>query len=680
MAFYKMCGCLFICVGLLSLVACGGSSSSRHTESATVTGGVVVDPYIVGATFFEDVNDNGLWDEGEQISTPSDERGHFTFDRPVPAGLTIIMHEAGDHQGLPYTGRLARTIMEEDAESVIVSPLTTLVALGLDEQAIVEALTQPPEALPLALGDESRAVIPGFSAAHINADPYGSLHLLDRDSMTDADLAGVRANVYVAVLFDFFYMDAFLVGLTKQEAYNLLTSVGPLRADLIEAVCYVISAEGMERIASTLPENRELPPVTMREVADTAPALFTWWKQEVERREAQDDDLVFLDEFKALVDRAQGAQLGLNYYVMNNIFTSEAVHAAFEAGDLRLENDPGHLYLREDTSLGSTSEVVFNQEMLAGKAFYNGALILFDDEKNGVEMFFSEEDDWFEYVSGDWWVSENGVLSINSQESNFSVQVDLVADWQSHLYMRMWGEIYEGLSGTMALPFVKVREQSAEPAHYIIKDQHSRIDEYFRSLRGGHLWLAVDGDDLTGELAYYPDSSAIIPIDWWIDPYGGLSVDSGEQVDAIYFINDRGRTVMISDVDGELVYDEDTRLLSPLLLQQEQIEGQGFVFSSSYLIQGEEQFEGVHLAIDGSFLLFHPFNEDLTGSWTYDQASGLLTLRPEASGAAEIRMWFVGQGEDEGVETFEVFYEEDDESGTLIESGFETLQLAEMSR
>ena len=34
----------------------------------------------------------------------------------------------------------------------------------------------------------------------------------------------------------------------------------------------------------------------------------------------------------------------------------------------------------------------------------------------------------------------------------------------------------------------------------------------------------------------------------------------------------------------------------------------------------------------------------------------------------------------QGVETFEVFYEEDDESGTLIESGFETLRRVEMSR
>ncbi|MDO3377611.1 hypothetical protein [Geoalkalibacter halelectricus] len=116
------------------LAACGGGGSTTPIQQAEGGVGIAVDPYIVGAVFEEkDAAGNTI-----QRSTPSDEDGRFTFDKPFASGSSLVMVEKGLHNGLPFNGTLKRKV---NASGVLVtSPLTTLVAEGVSEEAAAEML------------------------------------------------------------------------------------------------------------------------------------------------------------------------------------------------------------------------------------------------------------------------------------------------------------------------------------------------------------------------------------------------------------------------------------------------------------------------------------------------------------------------------------------------------------
>ena len=65
-------------------------------------GGIVVDPYIVGATFQEILLDGSPG----QISSPSNENGRFDFSAPLSQGSVITMKDQGIHNGTAYVGNL----------------------------------------------------------------------------------------------------------------------------------------------------------------------------------------------------------------------------------------------------------------------------------------------------------------------------------------------------------------------------------------------------------------------------------------------------------------------------------------------------------------------------------------------------------------------------------------------
>ncbi|MEI6080695.1 MAG: hypothetical protein WCQ53_08695, partial [bacterium] len=74
---------------------CGGS------DSGSTTGSKLVDPYIVGAVLFEDVNNDGVQQATEQSSTPTDANGTFTFPNPLTVGSTIrLTATTGSHAGV----------------------------------------------------------------------------------------------------------------------------------------------------------------------------------------------------------------------------------------------------------------------------------------------------------------------------------------------------------------------------------------------------------------------------------------------------------------------------------------------------------------------------------------------------------------------------------------------------
>lgn len=129
----------------LYLSACGGGGGSNPGTQQTggetpQTGGVgiAVDPYIVGAVFNEVQVVAGV-ETVQQTSTPSDEKGRFTFASPFTLGSFIVMTTTkGMHNGAPFEGTLKREV--DGSGELVASPLTTLLAEGLDEDQVVELI------------------------------------------------------------------------------------------------------------------------------------------------------------------------------------------------------------------------------------------------------------------------------------------------------------------------------------------------------------------------------------------------------------------------------------------------------------------------------------------------------------------------------------------------------------
>jgi hypothetical protein len=154
--------------------SCGGSSTS---------GNKLVDPYIVGAILYEDVNGDGVQDATEQISTATDADGNFTFPNALTAGSIIrLTTTKGTHNGVAYDGDIRSTVTDI-AGNQVVSPLTTLLANGWTAQNVVDVLT--------AAGIT-------VTTADLTLDPMSKFNMTDTIStITDAKLADIQASIAI---------------------------------------------------------------------------------------------------------------------------------------------------------------------------------------------------------------------------------------------------------------------------------------------------------------------------------------------------------------------------------------------------------------------------------------------------------------------------------------------------
>lgn len=169
---------------LLLLPACGGDNSSlpaAPNPTSNVTTGIAVDPYLVGAVF-QEIDGGGMVLQAG--SGPSDTQGRFVFPQPLTAGSTIqlVMNQRGSHAGIPYTGMLRRTIVAGDADPVVVSPMTTLVANGMTPEEVVLALES--------------AGLTGLSPEDVFADPLAGI-TLQGAALSDPQLKGLQASLAI---------------------------------------------------------------------------------------------------------------------------------------------------------------------------------------------------------------------------------------------------------------------------------------------------------------------------------------------------------------------------------------------------------------------------------------------------------------------------------------------------
>lgn len=165
------------------LAACG---STKDAPPATgVSAGIAVDPYIANARF-EEVSSDGARII-QNSSTASDGRGRFSFAAPVQEDSIIRLKSSnrGMHGNAPFEGMLKRRVRAGDAQNVVVSPLTTLLANGMSEPEVIALL--------------ETAGLEGLSEPELTGDPMEGL-LGATDGLGDARLRGLRANMAVNTL------------------------------------------------------------------------------------------------------------------------------------------------------------------------------------------------------------------------------------------------------------------------------------------------------------------------------------------------------------------------------------------------------------------------------------------------------------------------------------------------
>lgn len=119
----------------LLVAACGGGDASPPPGS-TALAGFVVDGYVVGANVICDVNEDGVRSTNE-TAVVTDSSGFFRFSGGCGAPLVAT---GGTHfGGVPFTTKLMAP-----AGSSVITPLTTLLALGIKEAELNTALGLPP--------------------------------------------------------------------------------------------------------------------------------------------------------------------------------------------------------------------------------------------------------------------------------------------------------------------------------------------------------------------------------------------------------------------------------------------------------------------------------------------------------------------------------------------------------
>lgn len=123
------------------LVACGGGSNSTSPTSYTPTSGIAVDGYLKFAKVVCDTNDNGMADTGEPTAYTLGgvaDSGKFTFPQGCVDHGVLVSGGTNADTGLMFVG-----LLQAPAGATVVSPLTTLVAVGMTQSQLNVALGLP---------------------------------------------------------------------------------------------------------------------------------------------------------------------------------------------------------------------------------------------------------------------------------------------------------------------------------------------------------------------------------------------------------------------------------------------------------------------------------------------------------------------------------------------------------
>ena len=131
---------LSMAVLILPLAACGGGDGSGGSGGvSTPLSGFVIDDYLVGATIFRDTNKNDSFDPGETTTT-SNSNGSFTIAGDTSISLVVT-------GGVDInTGKAFLGVLKAPSDASVITPLTTLVQIMVDDGATLAAAISNVEA------------------------------------------------------------------------------------------------------------------------------------------------------------------------------------------------------------------------------------------------------------------------------------------------------------------------------------------------------------------------------------------------------------------------------------------------------------------------------------------------------------------------------------------------------
>jgi hypothetical protein len=161
------------------------SEYNTTQNNTTLAQGQAIDPHIVGAQFFADINNNGVYDAGDVMSTETDLNGTFTFDQNINDGTIVMIdpNNRGLHNGVPFRGDIKGRFQAD--RGGIISPITTLEADDFNTTEIVTLLV-------------TNGLDSNLSADELFLDPFSTDLLPANGDMsegsgyTDAQIAKLR--------------------------------------------------------------------------------------------------------------------------------------------------------------------------------------------------------------------------------------------------------------------------------------------------------------------------------------------------------------------------------------------------------------------------------------------------------------------------------------------------------
>lgn len=164
------------------------AADGTPTEPVEVKSLVVtaVDPYILGAQFCIDANQNGSCDQGTDPFSKEDTEnpGQYIFQDYTPAtDLNILTVKAGLHNGKAYPLNLKGTVSANSATAVI-TPATTITDKGITQAEWVIVLNQ--------FSDQFGTV---FNESDLSLDPMVDLYKKDHAELSSANLARLRMQI-----------------------------------------------------------------------------------------------------------------------------------------------------------------------------------------------------------------------------------------------------------------------------------------------------------------------------------------------------------------------------------------------------------------------------------------------------------------------------------------------------
>ncbi|AMV72020.1 hypothetical protein JCM30471_05190 [Desulfuromonas carbonis] len=207
---------LILWAAAMLLAGCGSSTNSA-SDGTNVSGpaaqGVLVDPYIVGAVLQEIGADGGVL---QRQSTPTQADGSFTFPGPLTPGSTITIKPSPvpKHNGVDYHGILKRKVGTNASGTVVVSPLTTLLAGGASEQQVLDRF--------------AASGLTGLSSADLYADPMAAFNQtggVTAGSRLAPLQAAMAANAFMELTGNYSPDAASLSDSNFQDAVTIVTEI-----------------------------------------------------------------------------------------------------------------------------------------------------------------------------------------------------------------------------------------------------------------------------------------------------------------------------------------------------------------------------------------------------------------------------------------------------------------------